>query len=86
MADMPVNKKITSKIVRKPNLDVTEASLFSKQVDTNLWESVSAQLKKPKSGDEPTLQSQIIKFKEEAQKQKMFMPNSSEGSKINFNC
>jgi len=86
MADVPANRKVSLKPATKPKIDINEAGLFAKKVDINLWETASEQLIRNKTTEEPTLQSQILKFKQEVQKQNEFLPNSKDGNKLNINC
>jgi len=45
MSDAPVNnRKIILKPVNRPKLDVGESSIFSKKIDSNLWEEASKKI------------------------------------------
>jgi hypothetical protein len=85
MSDTPVNnRKIVLKPTDKPNLDIGESTIFSKKVDSNLWESVSNKIK-PKKPKENSLQFQIFKAEQESQKYEEILSKPF-GNKLDINC
>ena len=85
MSDNPVsNRKIVLKPINKPKLDIGESIIFSKKVDTNLWENASKKLTQKKPKDD-SLQFQIFKVEQEAQKYEQILSNPF-GNKLDINC
>ena len=85
MSDSPVNnREFVLKPFNKAKIDVGESTMFSKKVDTNLWETAAKHihLKKPK---ENSLQSQIFKIAQETQKYEEALSQTS-SNKIDYKC
>lgn len=85
MAENPVNnRKIVLKPTAKPKLDIGESTIFSKQVDVNLWDTVSKKIV-PKEPEKNSIEYQIFKVGQEAQKYEELLSKPF-GNKLNLNC
>ena len=75
MSDTPVNnRKIFLKPIKKPKIDAGESAIFSKKIDSNLWEAVSNKIT-PQKPEEDSLQQQIFKVEQETQKYEQILSN-----------
>ncbi len=85
MSDSPVNnRKIVLKPIDNPKVDIGESAIFSKKVDTNLWETVQKQIK-PEKLKEDSIQYQIFKTEQQTQQYEQFLSKSF-GNKLDINC
>jgi len=85
MSDAPVNnRKIILKPLNQQKLDIGESSIFSKKVDSNLWETAAKKII-PKKSKEDSIQNQIFKFEQENQKYEQILSKTL-GNKLDINC
>jgi len=87
MANVPGNRKVSIKPTSKPKIDKSESSLFSKQVDTNLWDSISEEIKSSKPKKDINLQGEIYNIQQQTQQYKDILTNinNPSGRKLNLN-
>jgi len=84
MSDTPVdNRKVNVKPAINFNIDNSDSGLFSKKIDSNIWEAVSKTLKPDKPGN--GVQFQIFKTTQETQKYEEILSNANT-NKLDYNC
>jgi hypothetical protein len=84
MSETPINnRKIVLKPTSKPKLDIGESTIFSKQVDVNLWEAVSQKIT-PNRKKDNSIQYQIFKAEQETHQYEAILENPN-GKKLDLN-